>query len=132
MFGFIKKVFVVAMTFFGCNALNVDPLKCVSMNNQQCKIRPQKIDVNSNEPSFYPYSVKINKCSGSCNNINDPYAKLCVPDVVKNINVKVFNLISRTNETRHIKWHETCKCKCRLDASVCNNKQRWNNDKWRC
>ena len=54
------------------------------------------------------------------NNINDPYAKLCVSDVFKNINVRVSNLMSRTNETRHIKWHETCKCKCRLDASVYN------------
>ena len=56
---------------------------------------------------------------------------MCVPDVVKNLNVKVFNLMSRTNETRHIKWHETCKCKCRLDGSLCNNK-RWNDDKCRC
>ena len=40
--------------------------------------------------------------------------------------------MSRTNETRHIKWHEMCKCKCRLDASVCNNKQRWNEDKCMC
>ena len=55
-----------------------------------------------------------------------------VPDVVKNTNVKVFNLMSRTNVTRHIEWNETCKCKCRLDASVCNNKQFWNNGKWRC
>ena len=94
------------------------------MNNQKCKIRRQVININSNEPLFYPYRVKINECSGSCNNINDPYAKLCVPDFVKNINVRVFNLMSRTNETRHIEWYETCKCKCRLDASVCNNKQR--------
>ena len=57
---------------------------------------------------------------------------MCVPDVVKNLNVKVFNLMSITNETRHIKWHETCKCKSRLDASVCNNKQRWNDDKCWC
>ena len=57
---------------------------------------------------------------------------LCVPDVVKKLNVRVFNLVSRTNEIRHIKWHETCKCKCRLDASVCNNKQRWNKDLFRC
>ena len=57
---------------------------------------------------------------------------MCVPDVIKNMNVKVFNLISRTNETRHIKWHETRKGKCRLDASVCNNKQRWNENKCRC
>ena len=40
--------------------------------------------------------------------------------------------MSRTNETRHIKWNETCKCKCRLDASVCNNKQGWNDEKCRC
>ena len=55
------------------------------------------INVNSNDP----YSILVNKCSGSCNNINDPYAKLCVPDIVKDINIKVFILISRSNETRH-------------------------------
>ena len=115
------------MTFFSCSVLNLNPLKCVSMNNQECEIRRQIININSNKPLFYPYSVKITKFSGSCNNINDPYAKLCIPDVVKNINVKVFNLVSITNKTRHIEWHETCKCKCRLDASVCNN-----NDKCRC
>ena len=43
-----------------------------------------------------------------------------------------YNLMSRTNETRHKIRHETCNCKCRLDASVCNNKQRWNDDKCRC
>ena len=58
--------------------------------------------------------------------------KLCVPDVVKNINIKVFYLMSRTNEIRHIKWHETRKCKCTLDASVCNSKQHYNKDKYRC
>ena len=58
--------------------------------------------------------------------------KMCIPDVVKNINLKVFNLIPRANETRYTKLHETCKRKCRLDASVCNNKNRWNEDKCRC
>ena len=57
---------------------------------------------------------------------------MCVPDVTRKLNVKVFNLMSRTTEIRHIKWHETRKCKCRLYASVCNNKQRWNDDKCRC
>ena len=105
----------------GANLLNPVP-KCISMNNQECKIKPETININSNEPLFYPYSIKVNKCSGSSNNINDPSSKLCVPGIVKNINIKVFNLMPRTNETRHIKWHETCKCKCRLDASVCTNK----------
>ena len=80
---------------------------------------------------FFPFSIRTSKCSVSCNNINAPYAKLCVPDVVKNLDATVFNLMPRTNETRHIEWHETCKCKCRLDASVCNNKQLWNEDKCR-
>ena len=102
------------------------------MNNQVCKVRPEIIAVNNNEPVFYPFSIKRSKCSSSCNNINDPYAKICVSDAVKNLNVKVFNPVSRTNETRHIKWHETCKCECRLDASVFDNKQRWNDDKCRC
>ena len=57
---------------------------------------------------------------------------MCVPDVVKNINVKVFNLMSFSNQTRQTKWHETCKFKCRLDISACNNQQRWNDDKCRC
>ena len=102
------------------------------MNNQACKAKPKIINVNSNNPVFYPFSIKTNKCGGSYNNINDPYAKICVSDVVKNLNVKVFNLLSKTNETRHIKWHETCKCICRLDKIICNSKQRWNEDKCRC
>ena len=102
------------------------------MNNQECKIRSEIINVNTFEPVFYSYSITINKAKGSCNNINDPYTKLCVPDTIKNINVKVFNLMSRTNETRHIEWHKTYKCKCRLDVSVYNSKQRWNEDKYRC
>ena len=122
MFGFIKKVFVVAMILFTFNLSNVKSLECVLMNNQECTIRSEIINVNTNEPMFYPYSIKINKCKDSCNTINDPYAKICVPDTIKNISVKVFNLMSRTNETRHIQWHKTFNCKCRLDASVCNNK----------
>ena len=132
MFGFVKRIFVSAMMFFGCNLSSVNPLECVSMNNQECKVRPEIVNVNSKEPVFFPFSIKTIKCSGSCNNINNPYAKLCVADAVKYLNVRTFNLMSRTNETRHIKWYETYKYKCRLDASVCNNKQRWNKDKCGC
>ena len=131
MLEFSKSCFFTGLRFLS-NFMSINSLSCISMNNQECKVRPQIVNVNSDEPVFYHFSIKTSKCSGSCNNINDPYAKMCVPDVVKNLNVKVFNLMSRTNETRHIKWHETCKCKCRLDASVCNNKQRWNNDKCMC
>ena len=117
---------------FSYNVVNVNSLECVSRNNQECKIRSEIININTNEPIFYSFSIKVNKCSGSCNSVNDPYSKLCVPNTVKNINVRVFNLMSFTNQTKHIEWHKTCKCKCSLDASVCNNKQRWNEDKCRC
>ena len=73
------------------------------MNNQECKVRLEIVNVNSNEPLSYHFSIKTSKCSGSCNNINAPYAKLCLPEIVKKLNSKVFNLMSRTNETRHIK-----------------------------
>ena len=102
MFEFVKQVFISAMMFFGCNLSNVNSSKCISMNNQECKVRPQIVNVNSDEPVFFPFSIKTSKCGGICNNINDPYAKLCVPDIIKNLNVKAFNLMSRTNETRHI------------------------------
>ena len=132
MFGFAKQIFISAMMFFACNLPSLNSLKCISMNNQECKVKPKNVNVNSDEPVFFPFSIKISKCSGSCNNINNPYANLCVPDVVKNLNVRAFNLMSRTNKTKFIELHETCKCKCRLDASVCNKKQRCNEDKYRC
>ena len=83
MFGFVKRLFVSIMMFFGCNLSSVNPFDCVSMNNQECNARFEIVDGNSNELVLYPFSIKTGKCSGSCNNISDPYAKLCVPDVVK-------------------------------------------------
>ena len=101
VFGFVKKVFFTGLTILS-NFTNTNFLSCISMNNQACKARPEIVNVNSNNPIFYPFSIKISKCSGNCNNINDPYARICVPDIVKHLNVKVFNLMSRTNGTRCI------------------------------
>ena len=92
------------------------------MNNQAYKAKHEIINVNINNPVFYPFSIKTSKCSGNCNNINDSCAKICVPDVVNDLNVKVFNLMSRTNETKTIKWNGTCTCECRLDVIFCNKK----------
>ena len=87
----MKRVFISAM-FFGYNLSRVNLLECISISNQECKVRPKIVNVNSNKPIFYPYSISTSKCSGSCNNINDPYAKLCIPDTIKNLNIKVFNI----------------------------------------
>ena len=112
IFSSVKKVFVLGLVVLSSSITGA--LNCISINNQECKVRPKIVDVSSNNPIFYPFSVKINRCSGNCNSINHPYAKICVPDVVKNLNFKVFNLMSRSNESRSIKSHETCKCICRL------------------
>ena len=78
--------------------MSATSLNCISMKNQECKTTPEVITINSNNPIFYPFSIKTNTCSGNCNIINNPYANICAPDVMKDLNVKVFNLMSRTNE----------------------------------
>ena len=80
LFGFIGKVLFTGLTILSSvNLLNPIPtsLKCVSMTNQECKVRLQIINVNSDELVFYPFSIKTSKCSGSCNDINDPFWKMC-------------------------------------------------------
>ena len=91
-FRFVKKVFFLGLTilsnFMNVNPLNAIPLNCISMKNQECKTRLQIININSSNPIFYTFSIKMNKCSGNCNNTNNQYAKICVPDVIKDLNVK--------------------------------------------
>ena len=59
-------------------------------------------------------------------------SKICVPNVIKGINMQVYNFLMRLNETRNVLWHESCKCVCKLNSSACNNKQIWNSDTCRC
>ena len=92
MFVFIKKVFYIGSLFLS-SLVSTTSLNCISMKSQECKVRPEIINLNSNEPVCYLFSIKTSKCSGSWNNINDPHAKICVPNVMKYLNVKVFNLI---------------------------------------
>ena len=94
------------------NVLKVKILECLSVTNQKCVPRPKILDVNEGvgEAFFYPYNVLVNKCSGSCDTLDDPVAKLCVPNVIKSVNMKVYNFLMRLNETRNVLWHESCKC----------------------
>ena len=82
MLGFIKKDFFTGLVFLS-TLTSVNSLSCTSRNNQECKVRQQVVNVNRDDPVFFLFSIKTSKCSGSCNSINNPCAKLCVPDVVK-------------------------------------------------
>ena len=116
------------------NVLKVNALECLSVINQECKPRPKILDVNEGigEALFYPYNVLVNKCSGSCNTLDNPMSRICVPNIIKNVNIKVYNFLVRLNETCNVLWHESCKCVCKLKSSVCNSKQIWNSDTCRC
>ena len=87
VFRFVQKVFfigsIILPDFTNTSSLNAIPLSCISPKNQECKTRPEVINVNGDEPVFVPFSIETSKCSGSCNNINCPYAKSCVPDIIK-------------------------------------------------
>ena len=112
------------------NILKVNALECLSVINQKCMLRPKILDVNEGigEALFYPYNVLVNKCSERCNTLHDPMSRICVPNIIKNVNIKVYNFLMRLNETRNVLWHESFKCACLLNSSVCINKQIWNSD----
>ena len=86
------------------NVLKVKTLESLSVTNQKSMPRPKILDVNEGvcEALFYPYNVLVNKCSGSCDILDDPMAKLCVPNVIKSVNMKVYNFLMRLNETRNV------------------------------
>ena len=128
------KMKIISLLISLFSIIKTKALECVSVVNQKCMPRSKILDVNEGvgEALFYPYNVQVNKCSGSCNTLDNPMAKLCVPNVIKRVNMQVYNSLMRLNETRNVLWHESCKCVCKLNSSVCNNKQIWNDDTCRC
>ena len=125
---------IISLLVSSFSIIKTKALECVSVVNQKCMPRPNILDVNEGvgEASFYPYNVLVNKCSGSCNMLDDPMAKLYVPNIVKRVSMKVYNFLMRLNETRNVLRHESCKCVRRLNSSVCNSKQIWNSNTCKC
>ena len=127
-------MWLINLTISLFSIIKTRALECVSAVNQKCIPRPKILDVNEGvgEALFYPYNVLVNKCSGICNTLDNAMAELCVPSSIKRKSMKVYNFLVRLNETRNVLWHESCKCLCKLNSSVCNNKQIWNSDTCRC
>ena len=96
------KVINLAISLFGI--IKAKALECVSVVNQKCMPIPKILDVNEGvgEALFCPYNVLVDKCSGSCNALDNPMAKLCVPNVIKRVNMKVYNFLMMLNETRNV------------------------------
>ena len=106
------------------------------MSNQKCMIQPTLINLYPNDYSqeshYYPFAVKLDRCVESCNTLNDLFSKVCIPNKTEDLNLSVFSMIRGINESKTLKKHASCECKCRFDGRKCNSDQWWNNDKCRC
>ena len=133
MVGLIKKIFIGLLTGQVNRSNNA---QCVSLSNQKYMIQPTLINLNPNECSqefrYYPFPVKIDRCVGSCNTLNDLSNKICVPNKTEDLNLSVFNMIAGINESKILTKYISCECKCRYDGRKRNSDQRWNIDKCRC
>ena len=109
------KIISLLISLFGI--IKTKALECMSIVNQKCMPRLKILDVNDGvgEALFYLYNMLVNKCSGSCDTIDNPMAKLCVPGIVTRVNMQVYNFSMNLNETRNVLWHESCKCVCKLN-----------------
>ena len=133
MFGLIKKIFIGLLTGIGNRSNHT---KCISWSNQKCMTQPTLINLYSNEYSqefhYYPFAVKLDRCVGSCNTLNDLSNKVCIPNKTEDLNLSVFNMITGINESKTLTKHISCECKCRFDGRKCNSNQWWNNNKCWC
>ena len=133
MFRLIKKIFIGLLTGL---VKGSNHTKCVSFSNQKCMIQPILINLHPNEYSqnfdHYPFAVKLDRCIGSCNTLNDLTNKVCIPNKTEDLNLSAFNMITGINESKTLTKHISWECKCKFDGTKCNSNQWWNNDKCRC
>ena len=124
MFDIVKKMFFVLLS----SIVNASKhTKCVSLSNQKCEIQPTLINLHPNEYSqefhYYPFAVKLDRCVGSCNTINDLSNKVCAPNKREDLNLSVFNMITGINESETLTKLISCECKCKFDGTKCNSNQ---------
>ena len=118
----IKQVFIALLSFGESLAT-----KCVSLNNEPCIIRPTLIELNTVERNCYPFMISLDKCNGSCNVVDDVSTKIFVPSETKDVNLKVFNMITKMNEAKTLVTYVLCNCKRKFDTTTCNWNKKWNN-----
>ena len=133
MHSFEKKIFITLLTRI-INAFN--HTKCASLSNQKCISQPNLIILHPNEYiqgfCYYPFAVNLDKCTGSCNTLNELSNKVCIPNETENLNLSIFNMITRIKESKTLTKHFSCKCKCKCDGRKCNSNHQWNKDKCQC
>ena len=139
MFILIKQVFIALLSFSGSLAGMVNAsnfMTSLSWNYQPYMTRSTLINSHPDEYNLflhhYPFMVNVDRWSGSCNNLDDPAGRICVPNKTKGVNLSVFNMITRINETKKLTKDISCECKCKFNDRKCNPNQEWNNNNCRC
>ena len=124
MFELIKKIFIGLLTGI-LSATN--HTKGMSLSNQKCMTQPTLINLHPNEYSqefhYYPFAVKLDRCVGTCNALNDLSNKVCVPNRTEDLNLSMFNMITEINESKTLTKQISCECKCKFDGRKCNSNQ---------
>ena len=133
MFGIIKQKHFLSLY----SIVNVpDQAKCVLLCNKKCKTQPALINSHSNKYSqkchFYPFAIKLDRCVESCNTLNDLSNKVCVPNKTEDLNLSVFNMITRKNKSKTSTKRISCQGKCKFDKTKYNSNHWWNSDKYQC
>ena len=112
MFGLIEKMFIRLLTDL-VNGSNHK--KCVTLSNQTCMIQPTVINLHpyeySQEFNYYPFAVKLDRCVGRCNTLNDLSNKECVPNKTDDLNLSVLNMITGITDLKTLTMHISSKCK---------------------
>ena len=110
--------------------------KCIWLRNPKCMIQPTLIDLHPNEYNqefhWNPFAVKLSRCVGSCNTLNDLSKKVSVPSKTEDLNLSVFNMITETNESKTLIKYTSYKYQSKFDGEICNSNQWWNDNKYKC
>ena len=118
---------VLVLLFFGRSLA----IKCLSMNNQSCMVKPRFIDLNPDELHYHPFIISMNRCNESWFTVEDPFVRICVPNKM-DMKLKVFNIIKEINESKSLTKHISCDCKCEFDSTKSDSRKKWDNDRCLC
>ena len=127
MLSLIKQVVVISLNFN--SSLAHDRTEYVLLNDEPCMFRPTLIYLNPVELKYYPFMINLDKCNGNCNVLSQ---KICVTKETKDINIKVFHMITNKEEAKTMTKHISCDCKCKFISTTCNSNQKWNNETCQC
>ena len=123
-------MFIVLLSF--SESLTCYQTKCLSLNDEPCMgcmATPTLIDLNLVELKYYPFMISLDKCSGSCYILSP---QMCVPKETKDINIKVFNMITNKNDAKAMTKHICFDCKCKFNGTACISNQKWNKKTCQC